>query len=214
MPLESIRVSSTIPASPGRIYRAWLDSAEHGAIIGGKARIKAVPGGRFAAWDDYITGVTVELEPGARIVQKWRTTEFPPGHPDSRLEVLLAPVAGGTKLTLVHTDIPEGQGEQYEQGWRDYYLAPMQQYFAARPEQDPAPAATQAEPVDPDETIELVPPLPPLRKPRAATPAKRKPAAKNKPAAKKPAATRAVAKKKRAVNKPAAKKAAARGKRR
>ena len=36
----------------------------------------------------------------------------------------------GTFLTLKHWNIPEDQAEGYELGWRDFYFAPMQQYFA------------------------------------------------------------------------------------
>ena len=62
------------------------------------------------------------VEEGRRIVQTWRSSDFPDGSTDSRLEVLLEPAEGGTKVTLVHTDIPEGQGRLYEQGWVDNIL--------------------------------------------------------------------------------------------
>jgi hypothetical protein len=32
-------------------------------------------------------------------------------------------------VTLVHTDLPPGQGVQYEAGWKDNYFEPMQAYF-------------------------------------------------------------------------------------
>ena len=55
----------------------------------------------------------------------WRTTEFPLDSPDSRVEVLLDKEAGGTRLTLMHSEIPEGQADEYLQGWKDFYFAPM-----------------------------------------------------------------------------------------
>ena len=63
-------------------------------------------------------------------MQSWRTTDFPEGAEDSRLEVLLDEVPGGTRVTLLHTNIPDGQGEEYEQGWKEYYLEPMKRYFS------------------------------------------------------------------------------------
>jgi len=65
---------------------------------------------------------------GRRIVQSWRTTDFGTADQDSRIEVLLEPAGSGTLLTLRHTDIPDGQSG-YEQGWRDYYFAPMRAFF-------------------------------------------------------------------------------------
>jgi activator of HSP90 ATPase len=48
------------------------------------------------------------------------------------LEVLIEPEGDGSKLTLIHTDIPEGQSEEYKQGWKDYYFAPMKVYFSRK----------------------------------------------------------------------------------
>ena len=62
-------------------------------------------------------------------MQAWRTTKFPDDAPDSRLEVLLESDGKNTRLTLLHTNIPEGQGEQYSQGWLDFYFEPMKKYF-------------------------------------------------------------------------------------
>jgi activator of HSP90 ATPase len=36
----------------------------------------------------------------------------------------------GTKITLTHTNLPEGQGESYKQGWDDFYFTPMRAYFS------------------------------------------------------------------------------------
>ena len=74
----------------------------------------------------------LELDPPRRIVQSWRTTEFPEGSPDSRLEVLLEPDGAGTRLTLVHTEIPDGQGARYEEGWKENYFTPMKAYFSGQ----------------------------------------------------------------------------------
>ncbi len=126
----SFEVSAMIPAAPGRVYRAWLNSEEHAAMTGGAAHISAEVGGSFDAWDGYIRGVNLELETGRRILQSWRTSEFAGEEPDSMLEVLLEPVESGTRLTLRHTNLPD-HGMQYQQGWVESYFEPMQEYFAS-----------------------------------------------------------------------------------
>jgi uncharacterized protein YndB with AHSA1/START domain len=134
MPLETVRLTAVLPASADRIYAAWLDSGEHSRMTGGKASVDPRIGGDYSAWDGYIEGKTLELEPGRRIVQSWRSSDFPLGAGDSRLEVHLLDVpsdqGGGCEVTIIHTEIPEGQGAQYEAGWRDHYLEPMRKYFA------------------------------------------------------------------------------------
>ncbi len=127
---DSFELSTVLPASPVRVYAAWLSSDEHTVMTGGTAEIDPRVGGEHSAWDGYITGTTLELEPDRRIVQAWRTVEFPADSPDSRLEIVLDAVDGGTRLTLKHSDIPVGQGASYESGWIENYFDPMRDYFS------------------------------------------------------------------------------------
>ena len=127
---ESILISEVIPASPQRIFSAWMDSAQHSAFTGDEATVVPEVGGELRAAGGYIQGRTLELNEGSRIVQSWRTTEFPPESPDSRVEITLEPTLGGTLVTLLHTDIPVGQGDRYRQGWNEYYLSRMKAYFS------------------------------------------------------------------------------------
>jgi activator of HSP90 ATPase len=125
----SFTVSTLLPVSAERIYKAWLNSAEHAAFTGSAAKIDPTIGGTFSAWDGYISGKNTLLEPYRRIIQSWRTTEFPEQAPDSRLEILLKAVPEGTRITLKHSQIPEGQAEEYKRGWKEFYFAPMRAYF-------------------------------------------------------------------------------------
>lgn len=121
-------VSDIIPASPTEIYAAWLDSETHTDMTGGAATASDEVNGSFTAWDGYIMGKNVSLSANTQIVQSWRTTEFKDEEPDSNLEINLAPVANGTEITLIHTNLPK-HGMQYKQGWVDHYFSPMKAYF-------------------------------------------------------------------------------------
>ncbi len=121
-------ISTTIPAAPEEVYKAWLDSKQHGEMTGAAAKVSAKVGGKFEAWDGYITGKNLDLEPGKRIVQAWRTSEFSDDEEDSKLEVILVKANSGTKLTIKHSNLPE-HGMQYKQGWVDSYFEPMKDYF-------------------------------------------------------------------------------------
>lgn len=133
MKTDSLKVSAAIPASPEVVYAAWLSNKEHGAMTNTPAaRISARVGGKFTAGGGYMWGTTLELDPPKRIAQSWRTTEFPEDAPDSRLEVILEEAKGGTRITIIQTEIPSGQGASYRQGWIDYYFTPMKRYFAGK----------------------------------------------------------------------------------
>jgi activator of HSP90 ATPase len=131
MATETIHASAVIDASPAAIYEALLDGDKHTSMTGAGATSTPRVGTRFTAWDGYITGQHLELQPGRRIVQDWRTTQFPATATDSRLIVLLDAEGAGTRVTFVHTEIPEGQGASYESGWEKHYFAPMRLYFAS-----------------------------------------------------------------------------------
>jgi activator of HSP90 ATPase len=127
--MESFTLTTIMPASPKEIYDAWLSSQGHSQMTGSQAEVQGGSGGAFTAWDGYIWGKTLEVEADRRIVQAWRTSEFPEDSPDSCLEILLEKDQAGTKITLIHTNIPDGQAESYEQGWEDFYFTPMHAYF-------------------------------------------------------------------------------------
>ena len=130
--MDKLRLSVVIPATPKKIYDAWLNGKEHEALTGGgKATASAKINGKFTAWGGYINGVNLDLKEAKKIVQTWRTSEFAADDLDSIVEISLSPKAGGkTTLTLVHLNIPEGEGIKYKQGWKDFYFIPMKAYFS------------------------------------------------------------------------------------
>jgi activator of HSP90 ATPase len=132
MKKKSVKVSAVIPASPKEIYSAWLSAKGHAAMTGSAAKATARIGCAFSAWDGYIEGKNLELKVPSLIVQAWRTSDFPEGAPDSRVEIALAEARGGTRITLTHTDIPAGQAKGYKQGWIDFYFKPMKVYFSQK----------------------------------------------------------------------------------
>ena len=81
-------------------------------------------GASFSAWEGYISGRNVALEPYSKIIQKWRTTDFLDNDLDSEITISFEEINGSTKITIEHDSIPDGQPD-YSQGWRDHYFTPM-----------------------------------------------------------------------------------------
>ena len=124
-------LSDIIPATPRQIYDAWLDGGAHTAMTGSAAAASATEGASFTAWGGYISGRNLTLEPDRRIVQSWRTTRFTVDDPDSQIEVLLEPAPDGTRVTLHHTNVPDGHTGYQSGGWQEHYFEPMKRYFGA-----------------------------------------------------------------------------------
>jgi uncharacterized protein YndB with AHSA1/START domain len=148
--MDTIELSAEFAVSPKRVYEAWLDSNQHSAMTGATASVEPWVGGQHTAWDGYSWGRILELEPDRRIVQSYRTSEFPLGSEDSRLEIRLEPTAIGARMTLRHSQIPAGQGPMYRDGWEENYFRPMRAYFrAAMPAMAPEPMMAPAAPAKP-----------------------------------------------------------------
>ena len=131
MALESIKLTVKLQGNAATIYAAWMSSEQHGAFIEGTAEIHPCVGGKFQAWDGYITGVTLSLEEDSRVVQSWRTSDFPKDADDSKVVVTFEDAGSGTTLVaLEHTGIPEGMGAELTEGWIDHYFTPMKKYFS------------------------------------------------------------------------------------
>jgi activator of HSP90 ATPase len=126
------KLTDVIPATPSEIYDTWLSSRGHRAMTGGKAKQSTKVGASVTAWDGYISGKNLMLVPGKRIVQSWRTTRFTGEHKDSRITVTLKPLKDGTRITLVHSGVPDGQTSYEKGGWQSHYFEPMKAYFAKR----------------------------------------------------------------------------------
>ena len=86
-------------------------------------------GAEVSAWDGYISGRNLELVPGQRIVQSWRTSEFADEQGDSVITILLQEADEGTLLTLEHSNVPDEQRSYEETGWQENYFEPMVVYF-------------------------------------------------------------------------------------
>ncbi len=119
----------TVHASPEQVYEAYMDAKKHAAFTGSGATIDPKVGGKFSTWDGYIFGKNLELDPGRKIVQEWKTTEWPEGYPPSRVEFVLTKVSGGTEISMIHSCVPEEQADDYAQGWSDFYWTPLKAYF-------------------------------------------------------------------------------------
>lgn len=121
-------LKATFNTTAKQIYKTWLSTQGHTKMTGGEAYVSDQVGDPFTAWDGYIKGKNLILEPYNRIVQSWRSSNFKENEEDSQIEVLLTEKLGKTELILVHTNVPE-DGEHYIKGWQEHYFKPMKSYF-------------------------------------------------------------------------------------
>ncbi len=128
--MEKFKVSVKLHCPAKDVFTGWLNDKLHSEFTGGaKAVTSPNEGGTFSAWDGYITGTNIEIFPYKKIIQKWRTTDFDPSDEDSLIELFFTFKEDHTLVTITHTNIPDGQGEQYKRGWKEHYFSYMKKYF-------------------------------------------------------------------------------------
>ena len=131
--MEKFKVSVKLHCLAKEVFTGWLTDKTHSEFTGGtKATCSPHEGGKFSAWDGYITGTNVEIFPYKKIIQKWRTTEFETTDEDSLVELFFTFKDDHTLVTITHTNLPEGTAEKYKKGWKDHYFNYMKKYFDAK----------------------------------------------------------------------------------
>jgi uncharacterized protein YndB with AHSA1/START domain len=111
------------------VFRHLTDPAAMVRWMGQHATLEPAPGGAFEV---DINGVPVrgrylEVDPPRRVVVSWGvagSTGMPPGA--TRVEFTLSPTEGGTRLRLVHRNLPPDEMEMHSAGW-GYFLSRLSQ---------------------------------------------------------------------------------------
>lgn len=117
-----------LPVPSSVVFDSWLHSASHTKMTGSPAVVSKDVGGKFSAWDGYITGTYLEIDPKDRILMTWRTTDFAEKTPDSLVEIKFKDTLKGCIIYLHHSHL-NNAGAKYKQGWEEYYFEPMERYF-------------------------------------------------------------------------------------
>ena len=130
---KTIRQSVEFEANPHEVYEILIDPVKHSELTGGTAEIVRKVGGRFNAFDSYISGKILELVPDRKIVASWRFEEegWPKDH-YSRATFLFGKTKNGTRLSFTHSGVPESSFEDVSKGWHEYYWTPMKEKLRKR----------------------------------------------------------------------------------
>lgn len=121
----NIHQEVTIDASPAAVYRVLTGSADFAKMTGGRAaEISKDVGGAASMFGGDIRARNVELVPGKRVVQAWRSHVWPEGV-YSIVKFELSPQGKGTKVTFDQAGHPDEAQKMLEGGWSKMYWEPM-----------------------------------------------------------------------------------------
>jgi uncharacterized protein YndB with AHSA1/START domain len=111
-----------IEAPVREVWRALTDPVVIERWGGGPVEMSAEPGAQFSLWGGDIHGRNLTAEPPSRLVQEWFGGDW---EESSVVEFVLAGEGVRTRLTLLHTRVPDDVAADFDAGWDEYYLGPM-----------------------------------------------------------------------------------------
>jgi uncharacterized protein YndB with AHSA1/START domain len=129
---KTIEQEIVIHATPSKVFEALIDQKKHARFTGEPAKISRRVGGAFTCYGGYIKGITLELVPAKRIVQAWRSRNWPKGvYCIVRFE--LSKSSGGrTKLRFSQIGVPADDYKEKNAGWKSHYWKPLKGILAKR----------------------------------------------------------------------------------
>jgi len=126
--MSQIHQEVRFAASPADVYAALTDAKTFAAWSGDPAAISTQGGGAFSCFGPFIVGRQIELVVNRRIVQAWRTFNWPDGI-YSLVRFEFEPDGDGTRMIFDQDGVPEDAVEHVSGGWHHKYWEPMRNYF-------------------------------------------------------------------------------------
>lgn len=91
---------------------------------GGPARMEEKAGTKFSLWGGDIHGTNLEVVKNKKLVQEWFSGSW---KKPSNVTFTLIEKGNETEVDLLHEEVPDEEGGEIADGWKDYYLGPMKE---------------------------------------------------------------------------------------
>ncbi|MBL4716406.1 MAG: SRPBCC domain-containing protein [Bacteroidia bacterium] len=113
-------------ASIERVFDALINPEIIAEWSGSSAEMDGNIGTKFSLWDGSIHGTNLEVVPNEKLVQEWYGGKW---EEPSKATFTLTENEGNTTVELLHENVPDDAHKNLDEGWRIYYLGPMQEMF-------------------------------------------------------------------------------------
>ncbi len=124
--MGTIKQQHFIKAPAEDIYNALVNPFAIELWSGYAANMSEEEGSEFELWEGDISGKNLKFEKNRMISQEWY---FGEQEEISLVTISLHEEKKGTRIELIHTNIPESEMEEMEKGWRRYYFGALKHYF-------------------------------------------------------------------------------------
>ncbi|MFZ0281201.1 MAG: SRPBCC domain-containing protein [Bacteroidales bacterium] len=124
--MKTFKKTFKINASPSDIYAALTNPYTIELWSGYPAEMSEETGSEFSLWEGDITGKNLEFIPDRKVVQEWYF-----GDQDDKSIVTININSDGENsiVTVEQTNIPDDDFAEIAEGWREYYIGAIIDFF-------------------------------------------------------------------------------------
>jgi len=124
--MKTFKKTFKINAEPSDIYSALTNPFTIELWSGYPAVMSDEPGSEFSMWEGDITGKNLEFVQDKKVVQEWF---FGDQTEKSVVTIDIKPDGENSVVTVEHTNIPDDDFAEIAEGWREYYIGAIVNFF-------------------------------------------------------------------------------------
>lgn len=124
--MKTFKKTFKINAEPSDIYSALTNPYTIGLWSGYPAVMSDEPGSEFSLWEGDITGKNLEFVTDKKVVQEWF---FGDQTEKSLVTINIAPDGENSLVIVEHSNIPDDDFADISEGWREYYIGAIIDFF-------------------------------------------------------------------------------------
>ena len=124
--MKTFKKTFRINAEPSDIYSALTNPYTIELWSGYKAEMSTEPGSTFSLWEGDIEGKNLEFVQDRKVVQEWY---FGEQSEKSVVTISIFPDKENSSVTVEHTNIPDEEFDNISEGWREYYIGAIINFF-------------------------------------------------------------------------------------
>lgn len=128
MAYKTFKKNFKIDCEPQDVYTAITNPFTIELWTGEKAVMSEEPDSEFSLWDGSIVGRNVSFEKDKKIVQEWY---FGDREEQSIVTISIHQEKTKTRVFVVHENIPEEDYDDISEGWIEYYMGAIKEFFEA-----------------------------------------------------------------------------------
>ncbi|KKU96041.1 MAG: Activator of Hsp90 ATPase 1 family protein [Candidatus Gottesmanbacteria bacterium GW2011_GWA1_48_13] len=126
MGVTVIRQSYVIHSAASKVWDALTNSATITKWGAGPVKMDAKVGTKFKLWGGDIWGKNLKIAPKKQLVQEWYDKRW---KKPSQVTISLSEEHGITYLDMLQENVPDGDRDKINKGWKDFYFGPLKNFL-------------------------------------------------------------------------------------